>query len=106
MSLEVKLERHTGIKETPYGPVVQDMNQDKVYVLNDETGKFTHCGFVGVHAFLPLCGFPQELVEAVTAECERQLGRPLSRGDVPLTFQEIQDVVSGDTDDDSEFEDD
>ena len=107
MSVDIRLEEHTVPKETPHGTVQRSLNQHKVYILNDETGKYTHCGFVGVHAFLPLAGFPRELLEDVTEECKKQLGRELFAGKPPLSARQLQEKIDSQiaNDEESEFDD-
>ena len=91
--IDLKLEEHVVDKETQYGTVRRSLNQHKVYLLNDENGKYTHCGFVGVTHFLPLSGFPPELLEDVTRECSRQLGREVLSGKPPLSRAALEEAI-------------
>lgn len=106
--VQIRLDRHTATKVTRYGSVEQDLGQDKVFILNDETGKYTHCGYVGPFAFLPLCGFPKELVETVTQKCSAEVGRELYAGKVPLSYAQMQEILksraSGSVTDSDDFE--
>lgn len=108
MAIEVRLEEQTVDKPTQYGTVKRSMNQHKVYILNDDTGKFTHCGYVGVQAFLPLAGFPRELLEDVTEACRQQLGRDeLGAGQPPPSYKELQTILDDhSTPDEDDLDDD
>lgn len=104
----MRLEEQFVDKQTQAGTVKRSLNQHRVFVLNDETGKYTHCGYVGVHAFLPLAGFPRELLEDVTEECRKQLGREqLGAGKPPLSYDQIQAAIEATqpTTDEDEFDD-
>lgn len=81
-------------KKTIYGTVQRSLNQHKVWVFNDDTGRMVHCGYVGVSAFLPLSGFPKELLEDVTRECEEILGRKLTAEQPPPSQSQIDLMMS------------
>lgn len=100
--MEVKLIEHTVPKKTQWGTVQKSLNQHYVLLLNEETGKFTQCGFVGPVAFQPLCGFPPEMVDEVTKLCEQQLGRQLVGSAPPVSMEQIAAAEQAQ----DEFEDD
>lgn len=81
--MEVRCEEHTVTKNTDWGPVQKSLNQHRVFV-NDRLA-----GYVGVTHFLPLCGFPQELVESVAAECSKLLNKPVLCGDAPPSVNQL-----------------
>lgn len=106
--MKIQLQEHTCEKQTQWGAVTQSLNQHKVFIETDE-GKLAQCGYVGVKDFLPLCGFPKELVEPVRAECEKQLNRKLGSVDPPPSFTQIAEMIAvqqaaseSELDDDSE----
>lgn len=85
--MEVKLQEHTVTKQTQWGPVEKSLNQHKVFV----NGMLA--GYVGVTHFLPLCGFPQELVEKVAGECSKVLGKPVLCGEAPPSVNQLVSML-------------
>lgn len=65
-----------------------------VFVENSETKQMIHAGYVGTRAFLPLAGFPKELVPQVTAECEKILKRNLESVDPPPTIDQVAEMLA------------
>lgn len=105
--MQVKVAEHTVPKVTRWGTVNRSLNQHLVWIKNDDSDQWIHCGYVGTTAFLPLSGFPQELVPDVAAKCGELLGRDVSFVNAPPTMAEIQtalDSGSGgnNTDDDED----
>ena len=94
VKVEVKVEEQFVPKQTRWGTVQKSLNQHIVKIKNDD-GQFMHIGYVGVKAFLPLAGVPEELVEPVTQACEKELGRKLERVAPPLSFAQIQQIIQG-----------
>jgi hypothetical protein len=90
--MEVQLEEDVCKKKTAWGVVERSLGQHIVRIKNDE-GKFVHCGYVGEKAFLPLCGFPAELVDEVANACEKQLGRKLERTSPPPSLSQIAEML-------------
>jgi len=101
--MKIELIEHKLEKKTHFGTIMKSLNQHIVLIENDE-GKMAHCGYVGVNAFLPLCGFPVELVEEVANECERQLGRKLDRVAPPPSLKQIAMLIAEQRADDAEEE--
>lgn len=98
--VEVFLEHFEIDKKTQFGTVKRSTGQDKVYIKND-LGVWKHCGYLG-HAsmhFAPLVGVPQELVEPIRAECERQKQHPV----VGIDSIPLEDPVVKSEDDEDEF---
>lgn len=85
--MDVRVEEHTIPKNTEWGVVQKSLNQHKVFL----NGKL--CGYVGVTHFLPLCGFPQELVAEVAAECSKLLGKPVQCGDAPPSVNQLVSMM-------------
>lgn len=85
--MNVRCEEHTVDKNTDWGVVKKSLNQHKVF-LNDKL-----CGYVGVTHFLPLCGFPQELVKGVAAECSKLLGKPVQCGEAPPSVNQLVNML-------------
>lgn len=101
MAVEVLLEHFMVPKKTQFGTVQRSTCQDKVYIKND-AGVWKHCGYLG-HAsmhFAPLVGVPQELVEPIRAECERQKQKAV----VGIDSIPLEDPVVESEDDEDEFE--
>lgn len=95
--MKIELKEHTVPKKTLWGTVQRSLNQHIVLIdveQPDGTSKMVQCGYVGATAFLPLCGFPVELVEPVTRECEKQLGRKLDSAAPPPSLRQIQQMVA------------
>jgi hypothetical protein len=88
--MEIKLEEHTVPKITRWGTVQRSLNQHIVSIKTDDSAKWLHCGYVGTSAFLPLSGFPNELVPDVARLCGEHLGRDVSYVNAPPTMAEIQ----------------
>lgn len=98
--VEVMLEHFTVPKKTRFGTVERSTGQDKVYV-KDDLGIWKHCGYLG-HAsmhFAPLVGVPQELVEPIRKECERQKGKAV----VGLPSIPLKEPPKPSEDDEDEF---
>lgn len=91
--IEVQVEEQKCKKETAWGVVERSLGQHIVRIKNEE-GKFVHCGYVGTKAFLPLSGFPAELVEDVCKACEKELGRTLERVAPPPSLKQIAEMTS------------
>jgi len=72
--IKLRLDDFVIPKKTHYGTVMRSMGQDKVYIWNDDTDNWTHCGYFTheTHIFLPLVGVPKELVPAIAEECGKQ----------------------------------
>lgn len=94
--MNVTVREHTVDKNTTWGVVKQSLNQHMVFV-NDNLA-----GYVGVTHFLPLCGFPKEMVADVAKQCSELLGKDVQCGDPPpsvnqlLNMLEQNDGVDGD----------
>ena len=91
--MKIELKEHTVEKKTHWTTFQKSLNQHKVFIENDD-GNMMQCGYVGVHAFLPLSGFPAELVDAVADECERQLNRKLERVSPPPSWAQMQAMIA------------
>ena len=91
--MEIKLEEHTIPKQTRWGTVQRSLNQHIVSIKTDETAGWLHCGYVGMTAFLPLSGFPNELVPEVARLCGEHLRRDVAYVKAPPTMSEIQSVL-------------
>lgn len=104
MALKVECKEHTVPKKTPWGTVEKSLDQHMVFVENSDTKQMIHAGYVGVKAFLPLAGFPKELVADVTAECEKILRRKLESVDPPPTIEQVAAMLAQDSKEDSEEE--
>ena len=91
--MKIELREHTVPKKTLWGIVDRSLNQHIVLIETDE-GKMKQCGYVGVNAFLPLSGFPIELVGPVADECERQLNRKLERIAPPPSFAQMAEMIA------------
>lgn len=85
--MNVRVEEHTIPKVTDWGVVQKSLNQHRVF-LNDKL-----CGYVGVTHFLPLAGFPQELVAGVAAECSKLLNKNVQCGDAPPSINELVSMM-------------
>lgn len=85
--MKITVEEHKVVKNTQWGPVEQSLGQHRVFVNG------SHAGYVGVTHFLPLCGFPQELVEPVAAECSKLLGKPVQCGDAPPSVNQLVSML-------------
>lgn len=108
MAIKVEVREHTYPKRTPWGVVQKSLGQHIVLVENSETGQMIQAGYVGDTAFLPLAGFPKELVSEVTAECSKQLGKPLYGVEPPPTVDQVAEMLAASnktTSDDDETED-
>ena len=92
--MKIKLQPHVALTKTPWGIVEKSLNQDIVLMENSETGKMVQCGYVGDTHFLPLSGFPQELCDAVAAECSKQLGKPVAAGMAPPGLEELVAIIN------------
>ncbi len=92
--MKIELKEHKVPKKTAWGTVEKSLNQHIVLIENDETKQMIQCGYVGATHFLPLSGFPQELCEAVAAECEKQLGKPVAAGIAPPSLEQIAEMIS------------
>lgn len=108
--MKVELHEHTVDQQTQWGTVKKSLNQHKVFLHNEEADRMVHCGYVGTNAFLPLCGFPAELIEPVRVACEEHLGRSLLAADAPPTMAKVQAMIDGaagaaNADDDMEDDD-
>lgn len=90
--IEVKVEEQKCKQETAWGVIEKSLNQHIVSVKN-EKGDFVHCGYVGTKSFLPLSGFPAELVEDVCKACEEKLGRELDRIAPPPSLSQIAEMM-------------
>ena len=91
--MKIELKEHTVEKKTHWGTVTKSLNQHVVMIENDN-GEMRQCGYVGTSAFLPLTGFPAELVGPVADECEKQLGRKLDRVDPPPSFRQMAEMIA------------
>lgn len=101
--MQVELREHTVPKQTQWGTVQRSLNQHIVMIRNAETDKWMQCGYVGTTAFLPLAGFPNELVPDVARLCGEHLGRDVGYASAPPTMAEAQrmvDAAQGNTQDD------
>ncbi len=92
MAIEVQVEEQKCKKETAWGVVERSLSQHVVRVKN-EKGEFVQCGYVGVKAFLPLAGFPVELVNEVADACEKLLDRKLDRVAPPPSLKQIAEML-------------
>jgi len=102
--MKIQLVPHVALTKTPWGTVEKSLNQHIVLLENSETKKMVQCGYVGDTAFLPLSGFPQELCEAVAAECSKQLGKPVAAGIAPPGLEELVALVNANVDSEDEDE--
>lgn len=98
--MELQLRPHISAEKTPWGMISRPLNQHIVLLKNEHNGEFVQCGYVGDAAFLPLCGFPQELCEAVAAECSKQLQKPVSAGMAPPSLAEVVSFLNSGSEDD------
>jgi len=92
--MKIELREHTVPKKTHWGTVEKSLNQHIVLIENDATKQMVQCGYVGETAFLPLSGFPQELCEAVAAECSKQLGKPVAAGVAPPSLTKLAEMIA------------
>lgn len=97
MALKVECKEHTVPKATSWGTVERSLNQHMVFVENNDTKQMVHAGYVGAKAFLPLAGFPKELVTQVTTECGKILNRKLESVDPPPSIDQVAEMLSQDT---------
>lgn len=91
--MELRIEEHVLLKQTDFGPVEKKLNQHKVFLKNT-AGEWRHVGYVGTRAFLPLSGFPPELVASVSDACAKELGRKLESVSPPPSKREIEALAS------------
>lgn len=106
--MKIKVTEHKVPKRTRWGTVEKSLNQHYVHMQNPDSGEWIHCGYVGQTAFLPLAGFPVELVEGVQAKCSELLDRKLTSAAPPPTMAQVQaalDSASPASDDDDEGND-
>lgn len=89
---KLKLIEHVVEKKTTWGTVKRSLNQHIVMIADDD-GRYIQCGYVGTTAFLPLCGFPRELVADVAAQCSEILGREITGANPPPTLREAAEIV-------------
>jgi hypothetical protein len=85
--IKLRLDDFVVPKKTHYGTVMRSTGQDKVYIWNDDTDNWTHCGYLthNTNVYLPLVGVPQELVPLIADECAKQKSVKVSHVDsVPL----------------------
>lgn len=87
--MKVTVKEDTVVKETQWGPVTRSLNQHMVFV----NGSLA--GYVGKTSFLPLCGFPRELVDSVSAKCGELLGRQVLATEPPPSMEQLAVIVSG-----------
>jgi len=89
--VEVQVVEHIVPKETHWGVVDKSLNQHIVRVKDGD--KFVMCGYIGTKAFLPLSGFPKELVDEVADECEKLLNRKIERIAPPPSLTQIAEML-------------
>jgi len=72
--IKLRLDDFVVPKKTHYGTVLRSTGQDKVYIWNDDTENWTHCGYLTHESgyFLPLVGVPKELVPVIAEQCAKQ----------------------------------
>lgn len=100
--MEIQLKPHVCKESTSWGVVEKPLNQHIVFMKNEDSGQFVQCGYVGVKAFLPLAGFPQELCAGVAAECSKVLKRPVDAGIAPPGLGQIVDMINSQVDEDED----
>lgn len=103
--MEIRLVEQTADKTTSWGVIQKSLKQHVVMLLNEDNGKFTQCGYVGTTHFLPLAGFPQELVDDVAALCSQQLNRDVQSGRAPLSYSQLAEKLEQHNAPDEEDED-
>lgn len=100
--IKIQLIEFTVPKKTHYGTVERSMGQDKVYVWNDDTNNWTHCGYLthNTNVFLPLVGVPKELVPAIAEQCAKEKSVQVKHVEsVPLE-EPVEDFIEEEWSDD------
>ena len=100
--LEVTVTEQTVPKKTRWGTVEKTLNQHIVHVRNADTGKMVHAGYVGTTSFLPVSGFPNEMVDQVAKACSEQLGREVLATPAPPTLDQVAAMIATAKEDDDE----
>lgn len=89
--MKVSIQEHMVPKNTAWGPVQRSLGQHIVFLEVDGVKK--QCGYIGKTAFLPLSGFPRELVGEVTKQCSKLVGRDLTGSPPPPSMAELATII-------------
>lgn len=107
--MRITIKEHTIPEQTHWGTVNKSLNQHIVSMEVDGIEK--QCGYVSsTNVFMPLCGFPAELVDIVATKCTEALGVTVTSTPPPPSIAQVQAIIdahksSSATDSDDEGDD-